>query len=115
MHMGSARRPPSKRSVSTTVRKPNRPRSRTAPTVKETPADREIPSPITDRQRVSTHELTVLAAGLRRVVAQVVRHARIKRINRFRAAFADAQQLVRKHPLQATLVGVSLGIFYRER
>ncbi|TKS58252.1 MAG: hypothetical protein EWM73_03585 [Nitrospira sp.] len=54
----------------------------------------------------ATQDVTVLAPNLGRIAAQAFRHVRI---GRFRTAFADAQQLVRKHPLQAVLVGVGLG------
>jgi hypothetical protein len=37
------------------------------------------------------------------------------RISRFRAAFADAQLLVRKHPLQLVLVGVGLGYLFARK
>ena len=47
-----------------------------------------------------------LASGLGCVAAQALWHVRIER---FGAAVADARQLVRKHPLQAVLVGVGLG------
>ena len=50
--------------------------------------------------------------GLGRVVAQVFRHVRIRR---FRAASADARQVVTRHPLQAVLVGVGLGYLLARR
>jgi hypothetical protein len=113
MHNGNARRPPGKRSASASAREPKRQLSRTAsPTDRETATGRGLVSPITDRHRVPAQDLTFLASDLGQVVAQVFLHVRI---SRFRAAFADAQQLVRKHPLQAVLVGVGLGYLFSRK
>lgn len=113
MQSGNARRTPGKRSASTSVRKPKRPLSRTAsPTDRETAKGRGLVSPARNRHRVTAQDLTVLASGLGRALAQVFLHMRI---SRFRAAFADAQQLVRKHPLQLVLVGVGLGYLFARK
>ncbi len=107
MHIGKARKPLSKRSVSASAGKPKRPRSRTAsPTDRQTATGPGLLSLITERHRGPAQELTFLASGLGQVVAQVVRHVGISRL---RATFADALQLVRTHPLQAVLAGVGLG------
>lgn len=102
-HDRLALRPPDVRSVSATLRKTKRPRTRTSST-----GDKET---ATGRKRVSSsrkvpQDLTVLAPTMGRIAAQAFRHIRIER---FRAVLADAQQLVRKYPTQAMLIGVGLG------
>lgn len=102
-HDRLALRPPDVRSVSATLRKTKRPRSRTSST-----GDKET---ATGRKRVSSsrkvpQDLTVLTPTMGRIAAQAFRHIRIER---FRAVLADAQQLVRKYPTQAMLIGVGLG------
>ena len=103
-HDRLARKPSDEHSASASVRKTKRPRSRTGSTGdRETAAGRGLVSSTADRRGKGAQDLTVLAPNLGRIAAQAFRHMR------FRAALADAQQLVRKHPLQAVLVGVGLG------
>ncbi len=102
-HDRLALRPPDVRSVSTTLRKTKRPRNRTSST-----GDKET---ATGRKRVSSsrnvpQDPTVLAPTMGRIAARAFRHIRIER---FRAVLVDAQQLVRKYPTQAMLIGVGLG------
>ncbi len=106
-HDRLARKPPDEDSASTSVRKTIRPKSRAGSRRKrETTTRRVLVSSTTDRHGKVAQDLTGLAPNLGRFAAQAFRHMRIER---FRAALADAQQLVRKHPLQAVLVGVGLG------
>lgn len=106
-HDRLARRPSTERSASASVRKPKRSRSRAGSTAdRETTTGRGLASPTADRRGGCAQSLTLLASGLGRGAAQAFLHVRL---GRFRIAFADAQQLVRKHPLQAVLVGVGLG------
>jgi hypothetical protein len=106
-HDRLARKPPDEQSASTSDRKTKRPRSRTGSTgdMETVPGRGLVPS-TADRPGKVAQDLTVLASNLGRIAAQAFQHMRIER---FRAALADAQQLVRKHPLQAVLVGVGLG------
>ena len=102
-HDRLALRPPDVPSVSATLRKTKRPRSRTSST-----GDKDT---ATGHKRVSSsrkvpQNLTVLAPTMDRIAAQAFRHIRIERL---RAVLADAQQLVRKDPTQAMLIGVGLG------
>jgi ElaB/YqjD/DUF883 family membrane-anchored ribosome-binding protein len=106
-HDRLARRPPDERPASASVHKPRRPRSRAGSTGgREAGTGRGLVSPAEDLRGRFTQDLTLLAPSLGRIAAQAFRHVRI---GSFRAALADAQQLVRKHPLQAVLVGVGLG------
>ena len=95
-----ARKPPAGHSASASVSKTKRPRSRTGST-----GDRLVSS-TADRQGHITQDLTGLALNLGRIAAQTFRHMRVER---FRSALTNSQQLVRKHPLQTVLVGVGLG------
>jgi len=103
-HDPLARRPHDERSVSASLGKTKRSRSRTSsPLNRETAVGRGVVSSIRGRRgKVGV----VLAPSLGRGAALAFRHIRIER---FRAALADTQQLVRKHPLQAMLVGVGVG------
>lgn len=106
-HDRLTRRPPDDRSVSASVRKTKRPRSRTSSTGgKETGRGRGLASSSGGRKGKIAQDLIVLAPSLGRFAAQAFRHIQI---DRFCGALADAQQLVRKHPLQALLVGVGVG------
>lgn len=106
-HDRLARKPPDEHSGSASVRKTKRPRSRTGSTGdRETPAGRGLVTSSAGRRGKGVQDLTVPTPNLGRIAAQAFRHMRIER---FRSALADAQQLVRKHPLQAVLVGVGLG------
>lgn len=106
-HNRLARKPPDEHPSSTSIHKTKRPRSRAGFTGdRETPAGRGLVSSTADRRGEGVQDLTVPAPNLGRIAAQAFRHMRIER---FKAALADAQQLVRKHPLQAVLVGVGLG------
>lgn len=106
-HDRLARKPPDEHSGFASIRKTKRPRSRTGSTGdRETPASRGIVTSTADRRGKSVQDLAVPAPNLGRFAAQAFRHMRIER---FGAALADAQQLVRKHLLQAVLVGVGLG------
>ena len=106
-HDRLARRPPDERSASASVSKTTRPRSRTGfRQGLETATGRGFVSSSANRRGRSAQGLTGLAPSLGRIAAQAFRHIRIERV---RAALADAQQLVRKHPLQAVLVGVGFG------
>lgn len=106
-HGRLARKPPDEHSASAFVRKTKRPRSRIGSTGdRELTTGRGLVSSTADRRGEVAQDLTVLVRTWGRVAAQAFRHVRIKR---FRAAVVDAQQLVRKYPLQAVLVGVGLG------
>ena len=76
------RRSPGEPSAADSVRSLKHGRSRAGPT-----ADRETATGQRDR--------TLLASGLRRIAAQALRRVRM---GRFRAAVADAHQLVPTHP-----------------
>ena len=106
-HDALARRPPNGRSVSASVGKTKR-----SPTRAGSTGNREI---ALGRGLISSHrgqrgkvgqDLIVLAPSLVRSAALALRHLRIER---FRAALADTQQLVYKHPVQAMLVGLGVG------
>jgi hypothetical protein len=106
-HDGLTRRPPDDRSVSASVRKTKRPRSRTSSTGdRETGIGRGLVSSSEGRKGRIAQDLIMLAPSLGRFAAQAFRHIQI---DRFWGALTDAQQLVRKHPLQAMLVGVGVG------
>ena len=92
--------------AATSVRRPKRGRVTRFHGRLENGEGRRPMSPDGDRRRGLAQDLPLLASGLGRVATQPFRHVRI---GRFRAALADAQQLVCKHPLQAVLVGVGLG------
>lgn len=102
-----ARRLPGEQPAAASVRRPKRGRGQAGSTAdKKTATGLRPVSPDADRRRGLAQDLPLLASGLGRVATQAFRHVRI---GRFRAALADAQQLVCKHPLQAVLVGVGLG------
>lgn len=108
-HDRVARKPPVARTASSSVRKTTRLTSRNGTTWgRETATPHGLVSSTTDRRGKVTQGVAVLAPKLGRIAAQVFRNMRIER---FRAALADAQQLVRKYPLQAVLVGMGLGYF----
>ena len=106
-HGRLARKHPDEHSASASVRKTKRPRSRIGSTGDREPTTgRGLVSSTAERRGEVAQDLTVLAPNLGRIAAQAFQHMRLER---FRAALVDAQQLVRKHPLQAVLVGVGLG------
>ena len=95
------RRATGKRSAPSFVRSPKRAETRAgSATVWKTATGRGPASPTADQRGGLTQDISPLAAGLGRIAAQAFRHVRI---SRFRAALADAQQLVRMHPLQMVL------------
>jgi hypothetical protein len=103
------RRSPGEQSAPASVSRPRRAQSQAGSTAeRETTTGRRLASPTVDRGGGLAQDLTRLASGLGRVAAQALWQMRI---GRFRAAVADARQLVRRHPLQAVLVGVGLGYF----
>ncbi len=101
------RRSPGEPSAAASDRRLKRARNQAGATAeKETATSRRLVSPTVDRRGGLAQDLTRLASGLGRVAAQALWHVRSGTL---RGALVDARQLVRKHPLQAVLVGVGLG------
>ena len=74
---------------------------------KETATGRELVPPALKRRRGLIPSLSLFfAPGLGQVVAQALRHGRIRQV---KAVLADAHRLVSKYPLQAVCIGVGLG------
>jgi hypothetical protein len=105
-HGRTTRRSTGERSAATSARRPKRGLSQPGSTAnRETGTDRGLASPTADRRGGHTQDPSPLVSG-RGWIAEALRHMRSER---FKAVLKNAQQLVRKYPLQAVLVGVGLG------
>jgi hypothetical protein len=104
------RKPSDKRPASASVRQSKRvPHQAASMTDKKTAVDRRLSSSTSHVRGGHVQDFTLRASGLGRGVAQVLRHVRSGKLS---GGVTYANELIRKHPLQAVLIGLGLRFLF---